>query len=100
MGNVWYDLSSIGTGATQPYVGGGLGVAFVDFTFFGTDLDTTTALAVQLGAGVKVPLGAGALDIGYRFKTAPDFTAEFEDSEVWDASTLSHDLQAAYVFNF
>src|SRR5262249_55245696 len=70
--NMWYDCAP--SSSLRPYVGGGLGVAFVDQKVnqpdntFGPD-GTDTAIAFQLGAGVNIPLTSSmTLDIGYRFR--------------------------------
>lgn len=102
MGNVWYDLSSVGaTGSMTPYVGGGLGLALIDLTFIGTDFDTANALAFQVGGGLQLPVGTGMIDVGYRFKGATGFEAEVGGTVAFDENaTASHNLQVGYVFSF
>ncbi len=81
LASVWYDFDT-GTVLT-PYVGGGLGVARVTSTLSSgcgcspiALSSTGFAPAAQLGAGLRVALGAPmTLDLGYRLKaaaTAPD----------------------------
>ncbi|WP_341365542.1 hypothetical protein [Yoonia sp. BS5-3] len=102
MGNAWYDLSSVGAGSAMPYVGGGLGVAFVETELFGYQLDSVATLAVQLGGGVQMPVGAGAIDIGYRFKALPGYDEKIDGTEFFSSSSsnISHNLQVAYVFAY
>ncbi len=74
LGNVWADLKT--NTAFTPYVGGGLGVAFVntsgvrwDDSTWGYVDGSQTHFAWQLGAGLKYELSEQlSLDVGYRFK--------------------------------
>ena len=77
MGNVWFDFGR--SAQVVPYAGGGLGVVFVNSAIDGDDFfDPATGIAFQVGAGVQLPVGTGAVDVGYRFK---GFTgAEFEST--------------------
>lgn len=103
LANVWFDIDT-GSGFT-PYVGGGLGAAYVtaDGTIGG--LGDTVDLsgwgwAYQVGAGVKVDVADSiALDLGYRWKAIVD--AELEgggDDAVADLG--SHVVQAGLTFGF
>jgi opacity protein-like surface antigen len=70
--NVWRDVD---LGTFKPYFGGGLGVALIDadFNVEGDEpnVDTTLALAGQLGAGLRFDLTDNiTLDAGYRMKAA------------------------------
>jgi hypothetical protein len=110
MGNLWYDLSSIGNGSYIPYVGGGLGVVSLDVNTFSGDEETTagyrdtvTGLAAQIGFGVQIPVGAGAIDVGYRLKGAAELdidnnNEEFEDFT--DGTFTASNLQVGYTFSF
>jgi len=77
-GNLWYDLNI--ESPVAPYAGGGLGVAFVDYSFSGTTTDgqphqmggsdSETDFAYQLGLGVRAPLGDSvSVDVGYRWRS-------------------------------
>lgn len=84
LANLWYDFNSMG--AFKPYVGGGVGVAFVgqNLKAGGFKLldDSSTAFAFQAGAGVKWALSdAVDLDVGYRFKGALD--ANLKQNRLW-----------------
>jgi len=71
LGNVWADLD-IGQKFT-PYVGGGLGVAFMKnkiSTGTSSISDKSQGFAFQLGAGVKYPVSPVMdIEIGYRYKS-------------------------------
>ena len=103
LGNLWFDIPT-GSGFT-PYIGGGLGAAYV--TAEGTigGLGDTVDLAgwgfaYQLGAGVKFDVADNiGLDLGYRFKSVVD--AELEgggDDAVADVT--SHVLQLGLTIGF
>jgi len=114
LANLWYDFD-MGT-PFRPYIGGGVGVAFVDqnLKVFGAKLidDSTTAFAFQAGAGFKWALSdAIDLDLGYRFKGALD--AKLKDrgyytDGVYEAGYTSnskddlfvHTVQAGLTFHF
>ena len=89
LGNLWKDFRL--SGSVQPYVGAGLGTAFVMFDEtdqYNVD-DTGVALAGQMGAGVRVALSDRlALDVGYRLKAAID--ASFHSIDGDDNSVFSY----------
>ena len=101
MGNVWLDLPDMGgnSGAT-PYVGGGIGGVKLEFSGDGGSEDDTV-LAYQIGAGVQFPVGAGMVDIGYRFKGTgkPEFEVFPGETIEFDA-LYSNNLQVGYVMKF
>jgi len=77
LANVWYDID-LGT-FVEPYVGGGIGVGFVDgrlstsngvgLQFNGDD----TGFAYQVGAGMKFPVSPMMdIDVGYRYRGVTD----------------------------
>jgi opacity protein-like surface antigen len=76
--NLWRDID---VGGVKPYFGGGLGMAVVDANINvegdEPNVDTTMALAGQLGAGVRFDLTDQlTLDAGYRLKaTLAAFTS-------------------------
>jgi len=78
LGNVWADLD-IGQKFT-PYIGGGLGVAFMKNKLSGSGSsisDNSQGFAFQLGAGVKYPISPVIdIEIGYRYKSVlnPDYS--------------------------
>lgn len=104
MANGWLDVP-VG-GLLNPYVGGGLGVAHVsgDVTQGGGGmvLGSDSALAAQVGAGLRFPTGfGGAIDIGYRYKTVTG--AELDQSGsafTTDGEFSSHSVNIGYIFNF
>lgn len=104
LGNVWFDIDT-GSGFT-PYVGGGLGAAYV--TAQGSiglpdpvDL-SGWGLAYQLGAGVKVDVADSiALDLGYRWKAIVDADlAGGVNNDDAIANYGSHVVQAGLTFGF
>jgi opacity protein-like surface antigen len=72
LGNIWLDMDT-GSGIS-PYIGGGVGVAFVslddvDGWFDSSSVFEGYGLAYQVGAGVRVPVTENVdVDLGYRFK--------------------------------
>ena len=96
--NMWADIPT-GT-AFKPYVGGGIGVAFVDYdvnnTFhyddgtkekFYSGSKSTTNLAWSLGAGVAYDINPSfTLDLGYRFINAGKVKVK-TDTEFFDIYT-------------
>lgn len=94
LGNVWYDFAP--NAAVQPYVGGGLGVGFVDGVLTTTNGDQEqfngddVGLAFQAGAGVRWMMSDSVgFDISYRFRGVMD--VEFESVQGF-ASTGSDDI--------
>jgi opacity protein-like surface antigen len=75
-GNLWYGFGHMmDMGGLSPYIGGGLGVAFVNVdidAINGVDLDASgdeTGFAYQLGGGLMWNLADNvALDLGYRWR--------------------------------
>ncbi|MEN6542486.1 outer membrane beta-barrel protein [Parvibaculum sp.] len=78
LANFWYDLPI--EGPVVPYAGGGLGIAWVDYSVAGTGGNTgrtsidgsknETDFAYQLGLGVRAPLGDSvSVDVGYRWRS-------------------------------
>ncbi|MGJ8622652.1 MAG: outer membrane protein [Yoonia sp.] len=97
LGNIWYNLADIGGGAVKPYIGGGLGGVTIDSN--DSDGNTTASgstFSYQMGAGALIPIGAGAIDVGYRFKGSGQFELE---NRVFDPVT-SNNLQIGYRINF
>mgnify|MGYP001799661749 CR=1 FL=1 len=108
LANVWYDVPMGAGSLFTPYVGGGLGAGIVDIGEVDVDadadgIDPATGLAYQVGAGVQVAVGPGAVDLSYRFRGvvalefdndvfAPEFTLE--------GSSVSNSLQAGYILKF
>jgi opacity protein-like surface antigen len=75
-GNLWYGFGDmLNMGGISPYIGGGLGVGFVNIdidSIAGVDLDASgdeTGFAYQLGGGLMWNLADNvALDLGYRWR--------------------------------
>ncbi len=105
--NLWKDFE-LGMGLS-PYVGGGVGLAIVDFDArpagapAGTD-DTKVAPAAQLGAGLRFQVVDDVtLDFGYRFKAV--LNAPYEGSALTgfphvQQSFYNHVFQAGAAFGF
>ncbi len=105
LGNVWLDWKN--NSAFTPYIGGGLGVAFVNFDqttagnhgYAGSD----TVLAYQLGAGVNFALSDQlSLDVGYRYKATSDFNPHDGDGfgDFVGAHLGSHNVQVGLTYKF
>jgi len=79
--NLFYDFSNIDP-SFVPYVGGGLGAAFIDYAITDPNSsisfrgkDTTWVFAYQLMAGVAFPIGDGmTMSVGYKYFRTEDFT--------------------------
>ena len=75
-GNLWYDFGHVfDMGGITPYIGGGLGVGFVDIdidAIQGIDFAASgseTGFAYQLGGGLMWNIADNiALDLGYRYR--------------------------------
>lgn len=71
LGNLWADINL--SSKFTPYIGGGLGVAFLKNRIDNggiDDSDKDQKFAYQLGGGIKYPLSVRtSLDIGYRYKS-------------------------------
>lgn len=75
-GNLWYGFGDmLNMGGISPYIGGGLGVGFVNIdidAIDGVDIDASgdeTGFAYQLGGGLMWNLADNvALDLGYRWR--------------------------------
>ncbi|WP_137389109.1 outer membrane protein [Rhodoligotrophos defluvii] len=114
LANLWYDFNM--GGLFKPYIGGGVGVAFVDQSLKVGGVkwidDSTTNFAFQAGGGIKWALSEAIdLDLGYRFKGALD--AKLKDSgayvypggvDAYAAQTKDdlfiHTVQAGLTFRF
>ena len=106
MANIWFNTH---IGHLSPYVGGGIGVGFVDGDLTisngaGRQFDgKDTGLAFQVGAGVRIPLGTNLeLDVGYRWKTVLDinFTSAIAGFSTTDDDISTHTVQAGLIWKF
>lgn len=101
LGNAWLDIP-VDAGIT-PYVGGGLGVAWVALSGDGSE-DSGSGFAWQLGAGVRSNLSTNVvLDVGYRFKSAAMDEGDYDGFGGLanaDFDAQAHVLQAGVSFNF
>ena len=107
LANVWYDIPNVAGGSgIAPYVGGGVGYGVltgkVDDGGEVDLFDDAGGIAFQIGAGIQVPVGAGMIDVGYRFKgvtggETDNFVLEDELDEI---SSTSNTFQAGYVLKF
>lgn len=76
--NAFYDIH-IGDFGFLPWIGAGVGGAYIDYKFNSPDLaidasESTVALAYQLMAGVTFPIDEGiSMSAGYRFFQTEDF---------------------------
>lgn len=107
LGNVWYDLPDMGGPNVVPYVGGGLGAAYIDAdTRFGGNAfgygGGNTGFAAQVGFGARFEFGTGSVDVGYRLKGSQgaDIADADGDGTYENARFMSHTLQVGYVFDF
>lgn len=104
LGNVWADLD-IGQKFT-PYVGGGLGVAFMKnkiSTTSGSLSDKSQGFAFQLGAGVKYPVSdVMDIEIGYRYKSVlnPDYSFAGGALKFNNQDFATHSVFAGLTYRF
>ncbi len=101
MVNLYYDIHLF-DGAVLPWVGAGLGGAFIDYrledpTHSGTfeGKDTTWAFAYQFMAGLTFPVSDGvSMSVGYRyFKTEKfDYENAFPETQSTDITQQSVDV--------
>ena len=109
LANLWFDLPN--NHAVTPYLGGGLGVGFVNanvlFNNFNHDDGYTgggTGLAFQIGGGLKKALTDKIdFDVGYRFKgiTGINFGSLENSNQPYNGANLySHNLQLGLTFKF
>ena len=81
MTNLYYDIHALGDIGVLPWVGVGIGGAYVDYSIdeptavFLDAHDVTWAFAYQVMAGITVPLADGISgSLGYRYFQTADFT--------------------------
>jgi opacity protein-like surface antigen len=105
LGNVWLDWKN--GSAFTPYIGGGVGVAFVNFDQFNAGghgyADGNSVLAYQLGAGVNFALSEQlSLDVGYRYKATANFNVHDGDgsADFNNAHLGSHNFQVGLTYKF
>ena len=108
LGNIWADLKT--NTVFTPYVGGGVGVAFVNTA--GVRLDNSTwgyvdgsqtHFAWQLGAGVKYEISEQlSLDVGYRFKNVEglQFVNGNGNGNFINGRLSSHNIEVGLTYNF
>ena len=90
MANAWLDLGQ-GSGGMQPYVGGGIGWAKVDFGA-GTLKADDSGLAYQLGAGVGWNMGSGRINLEYRYFAVPDLSFDFGGGASFDGDYTASEI--------
>lgn len=111
MANIWHDFEN--SSRITPYVGGGLGVGYIQSSLMfdgivGTSAynDTALAAAFQIGAGVNFALHENvSLGVGYRFRGFTDFSLQENGGVHWTSTDLgwnnmSHNILANINFNF
>ena len=107
LANVWKDLAL--AYGISPYLGGGLGMAFVDIDInlcspgICPAQGKNVALAGQAGLGVRLNVaGNVTLDVGYRFKAALDVRTDHKTGVMSPsmASYYHHVVQAGASVNF
>ena len=106
LGNIWLDIPT--QSAFTPYVGGGLGVgwASADVSFNGKKYGYGyggSALAYQLGAGVKYALSDRVdIDLGYRFKALSSLNFPDRDGygNYTGAKLNSHNIELGLTYHF
>ena len=92
LANVWYDFNI--NAPIRPYVGGGIGYGWTDFSALGGSNDDD-GFAYQLGVGGVMPVtNQVSLDVGYRYKavTGIDLLGGGFSDDV-----ASHNVRAAVV---
>jgi opacity protein-like surface antigen len=104
MGNVWFDIP-FGE-VISPYIGGGLGVAFVDGNEAYDDFDngadifdsSETAFAFQVGAGLRWHVAENiAIDVGYRLRGIDG--VDFDNNESTGNSTSDYRADSMWSHN-
>lgn len=114
LANVWYDIEN--ETAFTPYIGGGLGVSFVNSDMksgpgIGGRMinldDSDTVFTWQLGAGVNYDVNETvSVGLGYRFRALHDidlghkasagdgftgvFTSDYEDMDLYSHNVMAH----------
>ena len=106
LANVWYDFNF--DSMFQPYVGGGIGIGFVDAdTTFGANTfgygGSDEGFAFQVGGGVRVAVSEMiSLDVSYRFKSILD--VDFPDSDgggvYQNGDIYSHNIMGGLTLHF
>jgi opacity protein-like surface antigen len=106
LANVWYDFN-LDT-FVDPYIGGGIGIGFVDGNLsttngVGLQFDGDDAgLAYQLGTGLKIGLSPMMdLDIGYRYRGVRDvsFAAGPGIGSPWSSDDINvHIIQGSLIW--
>jgi opacity protein-like surface antigen len=106
LANVWYDFN-LDT-FVDPYIGGGIGIGFVDGNLsttngVGLQFDGDDAgLAYQLGTGLKIGLSPMMdLDIGYRYRGVMDvsFAAGPGIGSPWSSDDINvHIIQGSLIW--
>ena len=99
MANLYYDIHLV-DGPILPWIGAGLGGAFVDYSIedeFGefNSKDTTWVFAYQFMAGITFPIAEGiSMSAGYRYFRTQDFVYEdvFTEEHKTDLTQHSFDL--------
>ncbi len=97
MTNYWADFD---LGYVQPYVGGGVGMAMVQADYqFNTSIygdEFSPALALQVGAGVRKPVGDNfLLDLGYRYRSTIDAFAD--ETGIIDPGTVTYETHGVHM---
>jgi len=100
MANGFYNFNKEST--YSPYVGAGLGIAWVDVKYEGFDIDIDgTEFAYQFMAGVDVAMSTNtSLLIGYRYLGTSDISDSFEDVAEVSASIDSHNIEFGLKYSF
>lgn len=110
MVNVYYDLHLF-DGPVLPWIGAGLGGAYVDYAIDATlpgdpltvmfdGKDTTWAFAYQFMAGITVPVGEGvSMSLAYRYFQTQDFVYVDVFGEEFETDIRQHNVDLSLQFH-
>ncbi|MBP6014986.1 MAG: porin family protein [Alphaproteobacteria bacterium] len=105
MVNLYYDVH-VFDGSILPWIGAGLGGAYVDYNIVDTvnddfnGKDNTWAFAYQFMAGVTFPVGEGvSMSVGYRYFKTEDFTYENTFGEEMETSLTQQSVDVGLQFH-
>jgi opacity protein-like surface antigen len=104
LANGWVGLPG-GDLPVSPYVGGGIGAAWLNPDWRWPDqyghVDGGVSFAYQLGGGIMHTFANGlTVDLGYRYKVITDTDVTDTNDDVGEGSLSSHNIQLGLIFAF